>query len=107
MNKRVRRGILIYQVRRRGYSKDFDSWIPASSVRDAHVDPKQFYVTLLFNTSKNLYPDNTIAAFTAELARPVELGSSNNWEVRYANSPILRTVLVRLNTRQSLATLQA
>jgi len=38
-------------------------------------------VTLLSNTSKNLYPDNTIAAFTAELARPVELGYSDNWEV--------------------------
>jgi len=47
----------------------------------SHVDPKHFYVTLLSNTSKNLYPDNTIAAFTAELARPVELGSSDNWEV--------------------------
>jgi len=38
-------------------------------------------VTLLSNTSKNLRPDNTIAAFTAELARPVELSSSENWEV--------------------------
>jgi len=47
----------------------------------SHVDPKHFYVTLLSNNSKNLYPDNTIAAFTAELVRPVELGSSGNWEV--------------------------
>jgi len=46
-----------------------------------HVDPKHFYVTLLSNTSKNLYPDYSIAAFTAELARTVELGSSDNWEV--------------------------
>jgi hypothetical protein len=38
-------------------------------------------VTLLSNTSKSLYPDNTIAAFTAELARPIELGYSDNWEV--------------------------
>jgi len=34
LNKRVRRGILEYLVRWRGYSKHFDSWIPASSVRD-------------------------------------------------------------------------
>jgi len=34
LNKRVRRGILEYLVRWRGYSKDFDSWIPAWSVRD-------------------------------------------------------------------------
>ena len=45
-----------------------------------HFDPKQFYVMLMSNTSKNLYP-NTIAAFTAELARTVELGCSDNWEV--------------------------
>jgi len=32
--KCVRRGILEYLVRWRRYSKDFDSWIPASSVRD-------------------------------------------------------------------------
>ena len=33
-NKRVRRGILEYLLRLRVYSKDFDSWITASSVRD-------------------------------------------------------------------------
>jgi len=33
LNKRVRRGILEYLVRWRGYSKDFDSRIPASSVK--------------------------------------------------------------------------
>ena len=47
----------------------------------SNVDPKHFYVTLLSNTSKNLYPDNTIAASTAELARPVELVYSDNWEM--------------------------
>jgi len=34
LNKGVRRGILEYLVRWRGYSKDFDSWIPSSSVKD-------------------------------------------------------------------------
>jgi len=47
----------------------------------SNVDPKHLYVTLLSNTSKNLYPDNTIAAFTVKLARPVELGFSDIWEV--------------------------
>jgi len=47
-----------------------------------HIEPRSFYVTLFSNTSRNLYPDNTIATFTAELARPVELGSSEHLELR-------------------------
>ena len=38
-----------------------------------------FYVTLFSNASQDLYPDNTIAAFTSKLAHPIELGSG--WEV--------------------------
>jgi hypothetical protein len=39
----------------------------------------QFYVTLFSNASQNLYPENTIGAFTVELARPIDL--NGNWEV--------------------------
>jgi len=34
LHKRVRRGIREYFVRWKGYGRDFDSWIPASSVED-------------------------------------------------------------------------
>ena len=37
LNKRVRRGILEYLVRWRGISKDFDSWVRASSVKKRNV----------------------------------------------------------------------
>ena len=40
-----------------------------------------FYVTLFSNDSQDLYPDNTIAAFTTKLAHPIVLGSSGLWEV--------------------------
>ena len=34
LDKRVRRGIREYLVRWQGYNKDFDSWIPASSIKN-------------------------------------------------------------------------
>ena len=34
LDKRVRRGTREYLVPKKGYSKDFDFWIPASSVKD-------------------------------------------------------------------------
>jgi len=44
----------------------------------------QFYVTLLSNASKEVFPDNTLTAFTIHLAQPIDLGSSSDWEVRLA-----------------------
>ena len=43
--------------------------------------PNHFYVTLFSNASLNIFPDNTIAAFTVKLAHPVDLGSNDKWEV--------------------------
>ena len=40
-----------------------------------------FYVTLFSNASQIVYPSNTIAAFTVQLAKTIELGPSENWEV--------------------------
>ena len=41
----------------------------------------QFYVTIFSNASRNLYPDNTIGAFTVELAGPIHMDPHANWEV--------------------------
>jgi hypothetical protein len=40
-----------------------------------------FYVILLSNGSQTLYPDNTVGAFTTELARPIELDPEFRWQV--------------------------
>ena len=44
-------------------------------------DRNHFYVTLFSNGSQKLYPTNTLAAFTARLAQPIDLGSTDRWEV--------------------------
>jgi len=44
-------------------------------------DPNHFYVTLFSNDSTDLYPSITTARFTTVLPRPIELGSSERWEV--------------------------
>ena len=40
----------------------------------------QFYVTLFSKASKEVFPDNTLTAFTIHLAQPIDLGQSD-WEV--------------------------
>ena len=44
-------------------------------------DRNHFYVTLFSNGSQMLYPANTLAAFTALLKQPIDLGSIGRWEV--------------------------
>jgi hypothetical protein len=34
MDRKVRRGIVEYLVKWRGYTRDFNSWVPASSVQN-------------------------------------------------------------------------
>ena len=41
----------------------------------------QFYVTLLSNVSQQLYPANTLKAFTTRLAQPIDLSSTDIWDV--------------------------
>jgi hypothetical protein len=45
------------------------------------MDRDHFYVTLFSNASRNVYPSNTSAAFTIQLAKTIELGPSEKWEV--------------------------
>jgi hypothetical protein len=46
-----------------------------------NCNQQQFLVTLFSNASQKLFLDNTIAAFTVQLAQPIELGSNDRWEV--------------------------
>jgi len=43
---------------------------------------KHFYITLFINASQKVRSSNTLAEFTIELAQPIYLGSTENWEVR-------------------------
>src|SRR5215510_10368326 len=52
----------------------------------------QFYVTLFSNGAQSVYPENTLAAFTIPLAKQIDLGSSDAWEVgitEFTYPPIL------------------
>jgi len=42
---------------------------------------KHFYITLFSNSSQKTYPANTLAEFKIQLAQPIDLGSTNDWEV--------------------------
>jgi len=44
------------------------------------IPRNHFYVTLFSNASKEVFPDNTLTAFTIHLAQPIDLGQSD-WEV--------------------------
>jgi hypothetical protein len=39
-----------------------------------------FYVTLFSNASREIYENNTHADFTVKISRPIEIGTSLNWE---------------------------
>jgi hypothetical protein len=45
-----------------------------------------------------MYPGNAIAAFTVHLARPIELGSNDNWEVGVAEITYSPKKIGDLNT---------
>jgi len=40
-----------------------------------------FYVTLFCDASQKLHPKNTLAEFTIQLTRRIDLGSTDNWQV--------------------------
>ena len=83
LSTRVRRGIQEYLVRWKGYGPDFDSWINATSVKNIQEMEyrKHFYITLFSNSSQKTNPANTLTEFRIQLAQPIDLGSTDNWEV--------------------------
>ena len=75
VDTRSRRGITEDLVQRKG-------WIHFTSVgylghtfrRSMEIPRNHFYVTLFSNASKEVFPDNTLTAFTIHLAQPIDLG---------------------------------
>ena len=81
LGKRYRNGILEYLVHWKGYRKDFDSWVPAASVKNIwEWMDSSFNVTLFSNSSMKAYPDKTISAFMVQLAHEIDLGTYS-WEL--------------------------
>jgi hypothetical protein len=77
---RIRRDIREYLVPWRGYGSDFDSRIPALSIRVQKLLLQKLYITLSSDSSLDIYPDNTLSAFQVQLPKPIDLGR-DNWEV--------------------------
>ena len=48
------------------------------------IHRNQFYVTRFSNASKEVFPDNTLTAFTIHFAQTIDLGASSHWEVGLA-----------------------
>ena len=84
LDKKDRCVITEYLVRWRGYAKDFDSCIPASSVKNIYEMtglPNHFHITLFSSASWEIYKQNKLSAFTVKLAQPIYLGPNEKWEV--------------------------
>lgn len=56
----------------------FDSWITMSNIK--RLRRWHFYVTLLNDGSRGMYPDNTVSNFKTRLVKPVDL-TTGAWEV--------------------------
>ena len=84
LKQRHRKGILEYLVRWRGYPSSFDSWVPASSVKN---------ITRTWTTIRNIlrdtveyrfttyiYTDNTHYDFIVEIAQTIDLCNNDKWD---------------------------
>jgi len=62
------------------------------------MDLDHFYITLFSNASQHLYPDNKVGAFTIQLAQPIILDPSENWEVGLCEHSFSERQLLADNT---------
>jgi len=82
LNTRSDRGISEVLVMWVGYDSNF--WTVgflgnAFLIMEMHRN--QFYITLFSNAFKEMFPDNSLAAFTIHLAQSNDLGTTSDWEV--------------------------
>jgi len=75
VDTRSRRGITEDLVQWKGWDPLYNSWLPRAYIQEKYGNPRnQFYVTLFSKASEEVFPDNTLTAFTIHLALPFDLG---------------------------------
>jgi len=78
VDTRSSHGITEDLVQWKGWDSFFNScYLGHTFIRCMEIHRNQFYVTLFSKTSKEVFPDNNLTAFTIHLAQPIDLGSTD------------------------------
>jgi len=74
VDTRSRRGNTEDFVQWKGWDQFYNSWLPRAYIQNYGHPRNHFYVTLFSNASKEVFPDNTLTAYTILLSQPIDLG---------------------------------
>ncbi|MED5363039.1 MAG: chromo domain-containing protein, partial [Bacteroidota bacterium] len=92
VEERTRKGKLEYLIKWLGYPDKFNSWVSETELKKVKesgiflivfisikMSNEQFYLTLPSNSSFQYHPNNTVAEYTTQLPRAIQL--DGEWEV--------------------------